>query len=136
MTKRSTAPARAFAVLALIGGFVVLLVIVSAALSGGDSDDGSQSGSPGNVSRQATTPEKEVPKAYVIENGDTLTAIAHKTGVPVAHDRTAQSRSRPPDPDLRRKAQTAVSAIRARLLAALVAVAAGGAVGGPPPRKL
>jgi LysM repeat protein len=83
MTKRSTAPARAFAVLALIGGFIVLIVIVSAALSGGDSDDGRQGGSPGNVSRQ-TTQDKETPKVYVIENGDTLTAIAHETGVPVA----------------------------------------------------
>jgi LysM repeat protein len=83
MTKRSKAPARAFAVLALIGGFVVLVVVFSAALSGGESDDGRQGGSPGNVSRQQT-PDKETPKVYVIENGDTLTAIAHETGVPVA----------------------------------------------------
>jgi LysM repeat protein len=82
MTKRSTAPARALAVLALIGGFIVLIVIVSAALSGGDSDDGRQ----GGRERVSTTsrPAKEAPKAYVIENEDTLTAIAHKTGVPVA----------------------------------------------------
>jgi LysM repeat protein len=83
MTKRSTAPARAFAVLALIGGFIVLVVVVSAALSGGNSDNGRQGGSRGNVSRQ-TTPDKKAPKVYVIENEDTLTAIAHKTGVPVA----------------------------------------------------
>ena len=83
MTKRSTAPARALAVLALIGGFIVLVVVVSAALSGGDSNDGRQGGSPGNVSRQ-TTPDREAPKVYVIKNGDTLTAIAHQTGVPVA----------------------------------------------------
>ena len=83
MTKRSTAPARALAVLALIGGFIVLVVVISAALSGGDSNDGRQGGSPGNFSRQAT-PDKEAPKVYVIKNGDTLTAIAHETGVPVA----------------------------------------------------
>ena len=83
MTKRSTAPARALAVLALIGGFVVLVMIVSAALSGGDSDDGRQGGSPGSVNRQ-TTQEKQIPKVYVIENEDTLTAIAQETGVPVA----------------------------------------------------
>jgi LysM repeat protein len=83
MTKRSTAPARALAVLALIGGFIVLVVVVSAALSGGDSNNGRQGGSRGNVSRQ-TTPDKKAPKVYVIENEDTLTAIAHKTGVPVA----------------------------------------------------
>jgi LysM repeat protein len=84
MTKRSTAPARTLAVLALIGGFIVLVVIISAALSGGDSNDGRQGGSPGNVSRQTTPEEKKVPKVYVIENEDTLTAIAHKTGIPVA----------------------------------------------------
>lgn len=83
MTKRSTAPARAFAVVALIGGFIVLVVVISAALSGGESDNGRQEGSRGNVSHQAT-PEKKTPKVYVIENEDTLTAIAHKTGVPVA----------------------------------------------------
>ena len=83
MTKRSTAPARAFAVLALIGGFIVLVVVISAALSGGDSNDGRQGGSRGNVSRQSK-PDKHAPKVYVIENGDTLTAIAHETGVPVA----------------------------------------------------
>ncbi len=83
MTKRSTAPARALAVLALIGGFVVLVMIVSAALSGGDSDDGRQGGSNGNLNRQAK-PEKQIPKVYVIENEDTLTAIAQETGVPVA----------------------------------------------------
>jgi LysM repeat protein len=82
MTKRSTAPARALAVLALIGGFIVLVVIVSAALSGGDSDDGRQGGT--STVNQKTRPAKEAPKAYVVENEDTLTAIAQKTGVPVA----------------------------------------------------
>jgi LysM repeat protein len=82
MTKRSTAPARALAVLALIGGFIVVIVVISAALSGGDSGEGRQGGS-GEVSRPAQPAEK-VPKVYVIENEDTLTAIAHKTGVPVA----------------------------------------------------
>ena len=82
MTKRSTAPARAFAVIALIGGFVLVVVVLSAALSGGDSEGGG-----GSSPAKATRPQgegKEAPKAYVIENGDTLTAIAHKTGVPVA----------------------------------------------------
>jgi len=81
MTKRSKAPARAFAVLALIGGFVVLVMIVSAALSGGDSDDGRQGG-PDRAQR--SRPVKDVPKVYVVETEDTLTSIAHKTGVPIA----------------------------------------------------
>lgn len=82
MTKRSTAPARAFAVIALIGGFILVIVVFSAALSGGDSEDGGGS-SPARVT-QPKGGGKEAPKAYVIENGDTLIAIAHKTGVPVA----------------------------------------------------
>ncbi len=83
MTKRSTAPARALAVVALIGGFVVLVVVFSAALGGSDSGGGGGNGSsPGKVTHRQST--RDTPKAYVIENGDTLTAIAHKTGVPVA----------------------------------------------------
>jgi LysM repeat protein len=81
MTKRSTAPARALAVIALIGGFVILVAVVSAALSGGDSNSGGGSSS-GKVAPQHPG-GKDVPKAYVIQNGDTLTAIAHQTGVPV-----------------------------------------------------
>jgi LysM repeat protein len=82
MTKRSKAPARAFAVLALIGGFAILIVVISVALSGGDSDDGRQGG-PDRTTRTAS-PVKKTPKVYVVENEDTLTAIARKTGVPVA----------------------------------------------------
>jgi LysM repeat protein len=81
MTKRSKAPARAFAVLALIGGFAILIVVISVALSGGDSDDGRQGGP--DRTTQTTRPVKKTPKVYVVENEDTLTAIARKTGVPV-----------------------------------------------------
>jgi LysM repeat protein len=56
-------------------------VVISTALSGGDSDDGRQGGS-SNVNRQL--PPKKTPKVYVVEDGDTLTAIARETGVPVA----------------------------------------------------
>jgi LysM repeat protein len=82
MTKRSTAPARAFAVIALIGGFILLVVVFSAALSGGDSDDGGTK-SPTTRTTQQQKGGEDAPKSYVIENGDTLIAIAHKTGVPV-----------------------------------------------------
>jgi LysM repeat protein len=83
MTKRSKAPARTFAVLALIAGFAILVAVFSSALSGGDSGVHGKGGSAGKVSQKQ--PEgKEAPKSYVIENGDTLIAIAHKTGVPVA----------------------------------------------------
>jgi LysM repeat protein len=83
MTKRSKAPARALAVLALIGGFIILVAVFSAAMKGGDSSDSNKGNGSGNVTRRAV-PDKNVPKVYVIKNGDTLTAIAHSTGVPVA----------------------------------------------------
>lgn len=83
MTKRSKAPARALALLALVSGFVVLVVVVSAALSG-DSSDGGASSESAPKTRSKPAPSKKAPKTYVIENGDTLTAIARRTGVPVA----------------------------------------------------
>lgn len=70
--------------LALVAAFVVLIVVVSAAVN----DNGSESS--GNVHTQPAQhhqePEvqKKVPATYVIKSGDTLTAIAHETGVSVA----------------------------------------------------
>ncbi len=82
MKKRSSATARALAAIALIGGFVLVLIVISVALS--DSGDSDSKHSPGNATagRQAGAP-KNTPKVYVIKSGDTLTAIAHSTGVPV-----------------------------------------------------
>ena len=82
MTKRSSAPARTLAVIALIGGFVLLIAIFASAL-GGDSGDSGGKASGGKVSREAGT-HKKTPASYVIQNGDTLIAIAHQTGVSVA----------------------------------------------------
>jgi LysM repeat protein len=72
------------AVLALAAAFLVLIVVVSAALN-----EESGSGGSGNAHAQhiqQTEPEvqKKVPATYVIKSGDTLTAIAHATGVSVA----------------------------------------------------
>jgi LysM repeat protein len=73
------------AVLALAAAFVVLIIVVSAALN-----NGSESGGSGKAHAQHVHHNKEpevqkkVPATYVIKNGDTLTAIAHATGVSVA----------------------------------------------------
>jgi LysM repeat protein len=83
MTTRSKAPARALAVIALVAGFVALIVLVSAALDGGDSSEVRQRGSGGGVTREAES-GKKTPATYVVQNGDTLISIAHQTGVPVA----------------------------------------------------
>jgi LysM repeat protein len=83
MTKRRSATARILAVLALVAAFVVVIVLISAAL-GGDDEGGSGRNGNGQVGKQQQQkPDKKVPAAYEVEEGDTLTAIAHKTGVPV-----------------------------------------------------
>jgi LysM repeat protein len=83
MTQRSPSPARALAVVALVCGFLLLIWVISSSLgdggSGGDND--SQGG---QVTRQGSSGGKDTPASYVVQNGDTLTSIAQKTGVSVA----------------------------------------------------
>ena len=84
MTSRASAPARALAAIALAGGFIVLVLVISSSLGGsGDSHPGKRSRAPHAAQKKSSAPRK-VPASYVVQNGDTLTSIAHKTGVPVA----------------------------------------------------
>jgi LysM repeat protein len=71
------------ALIALIAGFVVVVVVVSSALSGNSGEEGSGRERPARTETKSRPPKK-TPRVYVIENGDTLIAIAHATGVPVA----------------------------------------------------
>jgi LysM repeat protein len=80
MEKRSSAAARIAAALALV---VAVLVVVLVATSAMNSD----SSSPKHHDKQQAqkqTKHRTKAKTYTVESGDTLTAIAHKTGVPVA----------------------------------------------------
>jgi spore germination protein YaaH len=84
MSQRSSAPARAFAAAALVCGFAVVVAIVATSFGDGD---GGRDGSGGRqaAGRAATAGgDTETPKSYVVQNGDTLTSIGHKTGVSVA----------------------------------------------------
>jgi LysM repeat protein len=83
MNQRFSAPARVFAVTALVCGALVLVVVVATSL-GGDDDGGGGSRSPGVQMTTQGDDGGKVPKSYVVQNGDTLTSIAHKTGVPVS----------------------------------------------------
>jgi LysM repeat protein len=59
-----------------------VIVLVTTTL-GGDSGNGSGS----ERARQVKQEKKDkgpVPKSYEVQSGDTLTSIAHETGVPVA----------------------------------------------------
>jgi LysM repeat protein len=61
-----------------------VIVLVASTLGGGG-EDGRPAGSsaPAGQARKAED-RKPVPKTYEVQSGDTLTSIAHETGVPVA----------------------------------------------------
>jgi LysM repeat protein len=80
MEKRTSAAARVFAVLALIAAAIAIVAVASSAMSGSDSSDHHRS----KHHSQKEQRHRTKAKAYTVETGDTLTAIAHKTGVPVA----------------------------------------------------
>jgi LysM repeat protein len=81
MEKRTSAATRLAAALALIAAVLVVVVIVGAAMSE-DSDSPREQ----RNERPAKQEKKQRSKAktYTVQTGDTLTAISHKTGVPVA----------------------------------------------------
>lgn len=83
MTQRTSQSARALAASALIVGFIVIVVAIATALSG-NSNGGSSHPHRGHVSRRVSQGHPKTPAAYVVQSGDTLISIAHKTGVPVA----------------------------------------------------
>jgi LysM repeat protein len=82
MNKRTSAPARIFAVTALVLAFVIAVVVIAGNVGG---DDSSSSG--GHHHAAKAKPKKhheKVPATYEVKSGDTLISIAHETGVPVA----------------------------------------------------
>jgi nucleoid-associated protein YgaU len=84
MNQRSSAPARVLAAIALLGGALVVAIVVVASLGGGGGTHASGGAGAPAQHRQAS---RHVPKTYVVQSGDTLTSIAHRTGVPVARIR-------------------------------------------------
>jgi LysM repeat protein len=81
MEKRTSALARIFAAIALVGALVVVIVAISSSLGGSDSSTKSRQGS--HPSHRGSAKTKA--STYVIQSGDTLVSIAHRTGIPVAH---------------------------------------------------
>jgi LysM repeat protein len=79
MEKRTSAFARLFAAIALIGAVVVIVVVVSGSLGGSDSDKGEHHNGQAKTGRPKTKAA-----TYVVKSGDTLVSIAHRTGVHVA----------------------------------------------------
>jgi LysM repeat protein len=61
-----------------------VIVVIAATLGGGSDGGGSQGGLNRPHQTRTAEPDKPVPKTYEVQSGDTLTSIAHETGVPVA----------------------------------------------------
>lgn len=80
MEKRTSAAARLVAAIALLVAVLVVIVVVAAAMNGDDSSSRQGNGKP---HAQKEKKQRTKAKTYTVESGDTLTAIAHKTGVPV-----------------------------------------------------
>ncbi|HEX7059761.1 MAG TPA: LysM domain-containing protein [Solirubrobacterales bacterium] len=84
MEKRTTARARVLALTALISSFLVLIVVIASSLDGDSGPSVSNHRTPAGEVTTTGAGGGEVAAAYVVQNGDTLTSIAHKTGVSVA----------------------------------------------------
>lgn len=92
MKKRSSAPARVLAAAALVAGFLVVILVVTGSI-GGSGDGGESGNGNGTSTSQASAggkgqkggggKQRKPRRFYVVQNGDTLTSIARKTGVPV-----------------------------------------------------
>jgi LysM repeat protein len=80
MEKRTSAFARLIAALALAGAVVVVIVVIASSL-GSDSDSSPQGQGGAHAKKHS---QRTKASSYVVETGDTLTSIAHATGVPVA----------------------------------------------------
>lgn len=81
MEKRTSAAARIVAVLALIAAVIGIVVVVSTAT---DSSNSSSQHHKQHQAQQEKTKHRTKAKTYTVQSGDTLTAIAHKTGVPLS----------------------------------------------------
>jgi len=84
MKQRSSASARIFAAMALIVAFVLAIAVIAGGGLGGGSSDSGKGGHSAKSAHKAARAKRKVPATYVVQNGDTLVAIAHRTGVSVA----------------------------------------------------
>jgi LysM repeat protein len=82
MEKRTSAFARIFAALALLGAVVVVVVVIASSGGDGSGSSGKGNGS-GHAAKKHGHPQTKA-ASYTVQTGDTLTSIAHETGVPVA----------------------------------------------------
>jgi LysM repeat protein len=80
MEKRSSAAPRIAAAIALIAAVVVVVAVVTSV----SSEDSSPTRQQGKSQPQKEKKHRTKAKTYTVESEDTLTAISHKTGIPIA----------------------------------------------------
>jgi hypothetical protein len=71
------------AVTALVCGVAVILVVVAGSLDSGDGGGSGDGATKGRVMHGEKKGRGSIRGAYVVQSGDTLSSIAHETGVPV-----------------------------------------------------
>ena len=81
MEQRTSAAPRVFAALALVVALLAVVVIASSAMDGSDSDGRHR---PQHQAQKEKQKKRPTAKTYTVQTGDTLTAISHRVGVPVA----------------------------------------------------
>jgi LysM repeat protein len=82
MEKRTSALARTLAAFALVAAVIALVVVISDSQVNHSSD--SSNPGRGHHAKKEESHHRTEAKTYVVQTGDTLTSIAHRTGVPVA----------------------------------------------------
>ena len=80
MNRRTSAAARLFAALALIGAVLAVVFAVSMAMN---EDSSSRQDRTERQAQKEKKPKRTKAATYTVQNEDTLTSIAQKTGVPV-----------------------------------------------------
>jgi LysM repeat protein len=81
MENRTSPTARIVAALALVAAVLILVVVVASAMDGDSSSPHKRSE---QQAQKQGKKQRTKAKTYTVQTGDTLTAIAHRTGVPVA----------------------------------------------------
>jgi len=85
MNKRTSVFARILAAFALVAAVLAVVLAVS---SGLENDSSSSSGHHVQTAKHEARHHRTRAKTYTVQTGDTLIAISHKTGVPIAEIKT------------------------------------------------
>lgn len=81
MERRTSSATRLFAALALIGAVLAVVVAISIGMS---TDSSPRHERKGEQTQKESRRKRTQAATYTVQTGDTLTSIAHRTGVPVA----------------------------------------------------